>query len=263
VAEALRQVARGVADHVDVDGLWSLMTAAPPWTLAGPPLGLFPPEPPPARHRPAIGVVKDESLGFYYPENLEALANFGADVAYISALRDERLPNVHALYLGGGFPETFARRLADNVKFRLAVKEAADGGLPIYAECGGLMFLGRNLLIEGNAYPMCGVFPVDFVMEKKPQGHGYSLCRVTAENPFFKVGYEFKAHEFHYSRPVVVAGRPLSFAYQVLRGAGIQGEGCGLVKGNVLGTYHHLHCLGAPQWAPALVAAAAKRKELA
>ena len=256
VARALGQIGRSVAQYVDVEALWSIMTAAPPWSIDAPPKGLVPPEPKPLKG-PAIGVIKDDAFGFYYPENLEALANFGARLKFCSALAHGELPRVDALYIGGGFPETFAQSLAENQSFRLAVKKAAEAGLPIYAECGGLMYLGRNLVVEGNAYPMCGVFPVDFVMEKAPQGHGYSLCQVTAENPFLPVGYQFRAHEFHYSRPVMQKGEPVKFAYQVLRGHGMQGEGCGLVRYNVLGTYHHMHCLGAARWAPGLLAAAA------
>ena len=262
VAMALSQIGRSVAEYVDVDALWSIMEAAPSWSFPGPPQGLMPPGPK-AQAGPVIGVIEDDAFGFYYPENLEALVNFGARLAFCSALGDGELPQMDALYLGGGFPETFSQRLSENEAFRRSVKKAAEGGLPIYAECGGLMYLGRNLVVAGNTYPMCGVFPVDFVMEKAPQGHGYSLCQVTAENPFLPVGYEFKAHEFHYSRPVMLKGEPVKFAYKVLRGRGVQGEGCGLVRHNVLGTYHHVHCLGAAKWAPGLLAAAGKRPELA
>jgi cobyrinic acid a,c-diamide synthase len=255
-ADALLRAARGVAGYVDVDALWSLMSAAPPLPETEPPRGLYPDQPP-SGPAATIGVVRDAAFGFYYPENLEALLNHGARLVFCSALEDEALPPMDALYLGGGFPETHAPRLAANQSFKDSVKRAADQGMPIYAECGGLMYLGRNLVVNGRPHAMAGVFDLDFVMQKKPQGHGYSHCRVVRENPFLPLGYEFKAHEFHYSRPEPAAGgRPLETAYQMLRGKGVVGDGGGLVYRNVLGTYHHVHCLSLDRWAPGLTAAA-------
>jgi cobyrinic acid a,c-diamide synthase len=257
VARSLALAADSVAGHVDVEALWRLMQGSAPWPETPPPLGLFPPEAPAAPGRAVIGVVRDAAFGFYYPENLEALTNFGARLVYCSALEDARLPSgIGALYIGGGFPETHAQRLADNQSFRQDLKRAAEAGLPIYAECGGLMFLGQNLIVKGQAYPMAGVFAMDFAMQSRPQGHGYTLCRVSEANPFLPVGLEFKAHEFHYSHPQALEGARFSFAYQVLRGQGILGQGGGLRWRNVLGTYHHVHALGLPQWAPGMVAAA-------
>ena len=256
VACSLALAAGSVAAHVDVEALWRLMRAAPPWTELPPPQGLFPAQAP-APGRALIGVVRDAAFGFYYPENLEALENHGARLVYCSALEDPGLPEgIGALYIGGGFPETHAGRLAGNQSFRQALWRAAEGGLPIYAECGGLMYLGRQLRVQGQAFPMAGVFPLDFAMQKRPQGHGYTLCRVAEANPFLPRGLEFKAHEFHYSQPQPQEGAHFRFAYQVLRGQGILGQGEGLRWRNVLGTYHHVHALGLPQWAPGMVAAA-------
>lgn len=260
VAEALHQAARSVAAYVDLDAVWELMRSAPDLEPAGPPLGLAP-ESAPAGPGPVIAVVRDAAFGFYYPENLEALEAHGARLAFCSALTDPALPECDALYLGGGFPETHAARLAANAGFRQSVLAAARRGLPIYAECGGLMYLGRRLVVDGAAHEMAGVFPVDFTMQKKPQGHGYTLCRVERDNPFLPVGCEFRAHEFHYSLPGFEPEAKLEYAYRVLRGKGISKEGGGLLSNRVLGTYHHVHCLGLPQWAPGLVAAAAQDKE--
>ncbi|MBI5522596.1 MAG: cobyrinate a,c-diamide synthase [Desulfarculus sp.] len=262
VADSLRLAAEGVATHVDVEALWGLMRSAPPWPETPPPQGLFPPGPP-TGGRPLIGVVRDAAFGFYYPENLDALQNHGARLVFCSALEDAGLPpGLGALYIGGGFPETHAKLLADNLAFRQAIQRAANQGLPIYAECGGLMYLGRNLRVEGRAYPMAGVFPLDFAMQKRPQGHGYTLCRVVGANPFLPVGTEFKAHEFHYSQAQALEGAEYSFAYQVVRGQGLLGTGEGLRLNNVLGTYHHVHALGLPQWAPGLVRAASAGVEV-
>ncbi len=255
VAEALHQAARSVAQHVDLEAVWSLMNAAPAWSENLPPEGLMPATPP-ASPGPRIGVVRDAAFGFYYAENLEALANFGAELVFCSALSDEALPQVDALYLGGGFPETHARSLAANRSFRESLARAAAEGLPIYAECGGLMYLGRNLIVDQEPHAMAGVLPLDFAMKRRPQGHGYTLCRVEGENPFWPVGYEFKAHEFHYSEPRPLDGAGLNFVYRVLRGKGVTGDQGGITLRRVLGTYHHVHALGSPGWASGLVAAA-------
>ena len=258
VAQALSRAAQTVADHVDLAAVEAVMAAAPPWSGSEPPQGLMPAQAP-AGPRVKVGVVRDAAFGFYYPENLEALANHGAELVFCSALDDPVLPRVDALYIGGGFPETHAARLEANQGFRDSLKAAAAQGLPIYAECGGLMYLGRHLVVQGQAHAMAGIFPLDFVMQKKPQGHGYTRCRIERENPFLPVGYEFQAHEFHYSLPQPVPGENLAFACRILRGKGIsREEGC-LVTGQVLGTYHHLHALGAEQWAPCLVEAARRR----
>lgn len=255
VAEALHQAARSVAAHVEVDRVLELMRAAPDLSASGPPRGLFPDQKPQG-DGPVIGVIRDAAFGFYYPENLEALANHGARLEFCSALSDPRLPKVDALYIGGGFPETHAAALADNASFRRDIRQAAEGGLPIYAECGGFMYLGRNLIVEDIAYPMAEVFEMDFAMHRRPRGHGYSICQVSGPNPFSPLDYEFKAHEFHYSQPLPLEGAELNFAYRVLRGKGILDHKGGLTKNRVLGTYHHVHALGSEHWAPGMLEAA-------
>jgi cobyrinic acid a,c-diamide synthase len=236
--------------HLNLDGLWEVAAQAPPL-----------PERPQAAPLCAavcdpvtIGVIQDSAFQFYYPENLEALREQGAALVGVSALDDPDLPEgLHALYIGGGFPETHARQLAGNEGFRQAVKAAARAGLPIYAECGGLMYLGRSLQVGGERFPMVGLFPYDFVMGKRPRGHGYTILEVTADNPYFPRGAVLKGHEFHYSRLQPEPGAEAAMAFRVVRGAGLEGQREGLLYKNVLATYTHLHALGAPEWAPALV----------
>ena len=108
---------------------------------------------------PRIGIIQDSAFQFYYPENIDALSDGGAEVVFISPLKDRELPELDALYIGGGFPETHAQQLADNKSFSRQLKALADDGFPIYAECGGLMYLGEKLVLEGKSYPMVGVFP--------------------------------------------------------------------------------------------------------
>ncbi|MCW5210555.1 cobyrinic acid a,c-diamide synthase, partial [Desulfobulbus sp. N3] len=178
----------------------------------------------------------------------------------VNALTAETLPNdLDALYIGGGFPETSARQLADNVSFRDSVRQAADEGLPIYAECGGLIFLGRSIILEGKEYPLAGVFPVTFSMSTKPQGHGYSAFIVDQENPFYPLGTQIKGHEFRYSVVESWDGGPEDLALQMERGTGFQGKRDGLLKKNVLALYTHVLAPGSPEWAAGLLRAARER----
>jgi len=201
---------------------------------------------------PVIGVIKDSAFQFYYPENLEALSDRGARIMEISAIQEKDLPPVDALYIGGGFPETHAKLLAGNAGFRRSLRAAVEEGLPVYAECGGLMYLGESLTLEGRDFPMVGIFPLGFAMERRPQGHGYTVLEVNQENPFFPVGTVLKGHEFHYSRPLGLREGRVSFAYKVKRGWGFDGEKDGLTYKNVLATYSHIHALGCDEWADGL-----------
>ncbi len=202
-----------------------------------------------------IGYFADEAFSFYYPENLEALEARGAELVSLSALEAEELPELDALYVGGGFPETHARALARNRALLGSVRSAAEGGLPIYAECGGLMYLAESIHWQGQDHPMAGVLPLRLQVEGRPQGHGYAEVEVDADNPFFEIGTVLRGHEFHYSR-VVGGGDAIRTAFAVHRGTGSVGGRDGIVQGNVLASYLHLHARGAPQWADGLMARA-------
>ena len=202
-----------------------------------------------------IGVFRDEAFQFYYPENLEALTRAGAVLVEISPLRAERLPSIDALYLGGGFPETFAPQLAANTTMRDSLRAAIGEGLPVYAECGGAVYLGERLEYEGSSYPMAGVLPASFTFSPRPRGHGYVVLETVAANPFFTPGEVLRGHEFHYTA-LAAAVAPDEFVFRVQRGYGFDGAHDGLCRGSVLASYTHLHALSSPAWAPALVQAA-------
>jgi cobyrinic acid a,c-diamide synthase len=209
---------------------------------------------------PSIGIIQDRAFQFYYPENLEALEKAGAKLVFLNALTGEFPASLDGLYIGGGFPETQAPLLAKNEPFRLAVKEAIEEGLPVYAECGGLIYLGEHLFYQGETYPMVGALPVSFVLEKKPQGHGYTRIKVREENPFFPIGTVIKGHEFHYSRILNWDSYKISPVFKMIKGIGLDGMGDGILYKNVLASYTHLHALGTPEWAPALVKQAERHK---
>jgi cobyrinic acid a,c-diamide synthase len=197
---------------------------------------------------PTIGFIRDSSFWFYYPENLEQLKKLGAQLVEVNSITDKELPNLDALYIGGGFPETQAKALADNEGFRDSVKQKIETGLPVYAECGGLMYLGESLLVDEKTFPMVGALPLKFLLEKKPQGHGYTILEVTSQNPYYQVGEALKGHEFHYSRPLISHPEAIKSVFKVCRGYGLDGERDGLCKKNLLATYTHLHSGGYPLW---------------
>ncbi len=245
--EVVRSLGVIARDHVDLEYLIDLARTsgvAP----------VLPPDPPRERscNPVKVGVFQDSAFTFYYPENLEALEEAGAELVPISSLDDRELPDVDLLYLGGGFPETHAGALSANRSLMRSVREAAGAGLPIYAECGGLIYLSRSVRFKGRSTSFCGVLDVDIEVHARPQGHGYARMVVDAKNPFFPGGMVLRGHEFHYSGIKAGADRQ-SFAFTVRRGAGSLDGRDGITTNNVLATWLHLHALGTPTWAPALV----------
>ncbi len=256
--------AAGVAEaYLDLEGILAMarehtlpLPQAEPAAVTdrGPPPGPTPASGPP----PRIGVFRDAAFQFYYPENLEALEAAGGTLVEISPLDDVNLPEVDALYLGGGFPETLAVGLSGNTSFMASLREAADGRLPIYAECGGAIYLGEKLHYAGRTFPLAGILPVEYGFQPRPQGHGYTVLETVGENAFFQVGEGVKGHEFHYSYLLDPHAENLAYAFRVHRGFGFTGRHDGLVRLNVLASYTHVHALGTPGWAPAVVSAAAR-----
>jgi cobyrinic acid a,c-diamide synthase len=256
-ATALQRVERLIAEHVDLERVLAIARAAVPIARHEP---LW--EPASSADPVRVGVLQDSAFTFYYPDNLEALERAGARLVPISPLADQRLPVLDALYVGGGFPETHAQRLSHNAALREAIRGEAAAGLPVYAECGGLMYVSRALHMGERVFEMAGLLPVDTAMEPRPMGHGYVRLRVDSPNPFYPVGLELDGHEFHYSRVVPsTAGVELVFAVQRGTGVGTTGRE-GICRGNVLATYVHVHALGVPEWATGIVAAARRRIEL-
>ena len=208
-----------------------------------------------------IGIIRDAAFQFYYPENLDALTARGAELVPISPLSDRQVPGVDGLYIGGGFPETHAELLASNQSFRKNLRQLAENGLPIYAECGGLMYLGKELLMDGRCYPMVGVLPIVFGFSKRPQAHGYTVIEVDRQNPYFEVGTKLRGHEFHYSKVLEWHGQSQDLAFKVERGTGLADKRDGVCYKNVLATYTHIHALGFPCWADGIVRRAWENKQ--
>ena len=207
-----------------------------------------------------IGVVRDSAFQFYYPDNLEALESLGARIKFISPLSQSDIPEVDAIYMGGGFPETHATQLSANQAFRDNLKALSRKGLPIYAECGGLIFLGESICLDNVVYPMTGILPLRFGLSKRPQGHGYTEVEVVNENPFYAKGEVLRGHEFRYSKILAIDYDDTAMAFKMIRGKGILEKKDGFFKDNTFGTYTHIHALGSTSWAPALIARAGRFK---
>jgi len=214
-----------------------------------------------------IGYFRDRSFSFYYPENLEMLTEAGADLIEISSTQNNKLEDLDALYIGGGFPETNLEELSSNKEMMELLKTHVEEGLPVYAECGGLMYLAKSVSWKGKEYSLSGILPMKIVVEEKPQGHGYSEVIIDNENPFFDTGTVIKGHEFHYSK-IYEYDRSLKTSFSVLRGTGCFSEGTfrnkrdGLTYKNVCASYFHIHALATSEWAKGIIKCAEKYKEL-
>lgn len=200
-----------------------------------------------------IGICQDAAFGFYYAGDLEALQQAGAELVPINTLRDAYLPDIDGLFIGGGFPETHLQALSANRSLRESIRTAIEAGLPTYAECGGLMYLTRQIMWKDQKAAMVGVIPADAVMHAKPQGRGYVRLQETNQMPWLGQGEPtIQAHEFHYSRLENLSSGG-KFAYKMLRGTGIDGEHDGWLYKNLLASYTHLRHTAQSPWATRFV----------
>ena len=249
-----------VKDNVDLDALLQVAHNARPLELpdtAKAPLIVHMP----VQEEVKIGIVRDKAFSFYYPENIEALEAAGAELVTVDALHDTKLPDgICGLYIGGGFPEVMAEEISANRSLLDDIKCGVQADLPVYAECGGLMFLSRNIIDGEQKYPMTGVFDCDVEMTAKPQGIGYTIQKVLPGNPFYREGETVIGHELHNSR-VVNMGDDLRYGFATERGKGIKPGADALVYKNTLAGYHHLHVYGAPEWADTFCSKARAWKE--
>lgn len=238
-----------VEEHLDVDRLLRVARVA---RLGARPAGLFPRDPIPSRVR--IAVAQDEAFSFYYQDSLDLLTAWGAELVPFSPLRDEALPGgIGGVYLGGGFPELFAIDLAVNAPMLTSLRAAARAGLPIYGECGGLMYLQESLVdADGRRHRMAGLVPGESTLAGKRLTLGYREVRARRDTPIAQAGQRLRGHEFHWS-VCEPPPEPLA-AYDVL---GDTPRAEGYAAGNVLASYVHLHFASDPTLAPRFVDACA------
>nr|MBI3611633.1 cobyrinate a,c-diamide synthase [Nitrospirota bacterium] len=202
-----------------------------------------------------VGVASDAAFCFYYQENLELLESEGAELVRFSPIRDRVLPEVDLLYLGGGYPELYGRELAGNETMRASVREFAERGGTVYAECGGMMYLTQAIRdFEGRSHDMVGLFPAEAVMRKPGLTLGYREVELTRPCVIGQPGLRVRGHEFHYS--TLVPKGPLDYACAVTDAKEQPRSPDGLTRNNVVALYAHLHFSSQPAVARMLVASA-------
>ncbi len=202
-----------------------------------------------------VAIIRDNAFGFYYHGDLEALQAAGAELIAVNSLNDSQLPeNIDGLFIGGGFPEEYLQYLHNNQSFRHSIYQAIENGLAVYAECGGLMYLCRNILWKDQKQAMVGIISADAQMEETPQGRGLIRFSETSKMPWpsdtekQNSSKDISAHEFHYSHLVNIT-EPLEFAYKIHRGSGIDGQHDGIIYKNLLACYAHLQDTSQNHWA--------------
>jgi len=186
----------------------------------------------------SIAVALDNSFNFYYRDNIDALRREGAKIKFFSPISDKKIPKCDSIYIGGGFPEILGKRLSQNFSMKKSIKQAAENGTPIYAECGGLMYLTKSIKHNNQKYKMVGLFDAETEMTTKmtlnyTQGRIISNCLISSPR-------NFNAHEFHYSK-ITNLPKDAKFLYDLKIGEGISSKKDGFSEYNVLASYCHLY----------------------
>ena len=220
---------------------------------------IFPRETQPKRA--VIAIAKDKAFSFYYQDSLDLLEAWGAELAPFSPLEDTHLPEgAGGLYLGGGFPEMFAAQLAENAPMHAAIRDAVNRGVPVYAECGGLMYLGQSLCdLEGVEYPMLGLIPAVSAMSNRRLTLGYRELESRTDSPVLRRGQRVRGHEFHWST-LEEPPDPEQSVYRVLDQ---EGRADGFQVGSIWATYVHIHLASDPSLARRFVDSCAHQSKAA
>jgi cobyrinic acid a,c-diamide synthase len=245
--EKIESIRRLVAEQVDFALLRKIAASAP---LVGDSVVDARQQRQPYQKAIRIGIARDECFGFYYPGDLEAFTAAGAEVVFFSPVNDQALPEVDGLFIGGGFPEVGMEALQANAGMRHDIHAFIEDFGPVYAECGGLMYLSRSVAWKGQTCRMVGAIAGDAVMHERPQGRGYVVLRETEHFPWTSgtaAVEDICAHEFHYSRLENLAADQ-RFAYSVKRGTGVNGKQDGILYKNLLANYTHLRNVEKYRW---------------
>lgn len=245
----LDAVVKGFADiisaSVDLDKLENIAAKAQP--IAPAPQKTKPPEP-----DIRIAIARDQAFGFYYPDDLAAFADAGAELVAFNTMTDQNLPNVDGLFIGGGFPEMFIPALSGNTSLRTEIRTAIENGLPVYAECGGLMYLCDRLEFGDQHGAMVGAIAANAVMHDRPQGKGYARF-TSLENHPWAPAETCNAHEFHYARLEGLVDKQ-AFTRKIDRGHGIDGAHDGIIVHNTIAGFSHLRTSRTNPWVARFVA---------
>ena len=245
----IEKICAAVETQVDIDALITLAENSAPLT------------PSPIFHFPSplitIAVARDEAFSFYYGESLRELEKLGAEIVFFSPLNDETLPeNISGLIIGGGFPEMFAARLEQNKKIRADIFNAAQSGLPIFAECGGFMYLMRELIdFDGKSFEMCGAIDGSATMTNKLQTVGYVEAEILKDCALGRAGDKIRAHEFHFSKELKSSSENIFKCKRMRTGAEYF---AGTAIKNLVASYLHIHFAGCPNVAKNFIDACKK-----
>lgn len=204
-----------------------------------------------------IAIARDKAFSYYYPDDLEALEQAGAELLFFDALNDSQLPKADGLFIGGGFPETHMKALEANRELRFDIRSKLQIGMPAYAECGGLMYLCESLTWQGAKCEMVGAIEGDAIMCNRPQGRGYSQLQNTSDHPWALASNadttaSTPAHEFHFARIENLPDQT-RYAFSVLRGQGLNGKFDGIVINNLLAGFCHMRNTATNPWADRFV----------
>jgi cobyrinic acid a,c-diamide synthase len=241
VDDKIQMISKFVEESTDLDSIRSIATEAPEVNL----MDVNDGENDQLRSEPAsngirIGVALDESFSFYYEDNLDELRRLGANIRFFSPIHDRELPEVDLIYIGGGYPEINAELLEKNNSMRHEIHKSFEDGMPIYAECGGLMYLGRETTsVDGKRHKMAGVFDLDTKMTQRLR-LGYTEMESVSDTPISTRQDRLYGHEFHYSSAENVSS-DCKFAFRLIRGKGIARSMDGCMSQSALGCFGHLH----------------------
>ena len=233
----LTKIANIMAKSIDMPMILSILKKPKPITTAVKPLS----------KKPAIttiAVAQDASFNFYYPANLEALRSHGANLKFFSPVKDKKIPTCDGLYIGGGFPEVLADLLAKNQPMKKSIKKLAQQDMPVYAECGGLMYLTKSISSDNKRHKMVGLFDADTVMTDK-MTLNYTRGTLSAKTVISEAAHSVHGHEFHYSQLENVPSDS-KFAYELEIGQGIGDHRDGLIQNNTLASYGHVYFASSP-----------------
>lgn len=266
VAEVIERIIDHVDGNLDLEAMLELSRGATavveprPAATAAPAVAVVPADAAPAAtvlpepSRIRLAVARDEAFSFYYLDSLEALEAAGAELIYFSPLHDPELPACDGLYLGGGYPEMFAAGLEANTSMRVSVATAVGDGLPVYAECGGLVYLCRELEVDGRRRTMAGALPLKARMTGSRQALGYVEAEARTDNLMFASGERVRGHEFHWS---AIDWQEENLAYDCFSFREPGGRANGFSAGNLLASYVHINFAGNPRAAERLIGACA------
>jgi cobyrinic acid a,c-diamide synthase len=231
LSQKIKQTSKIISHSIDIEKILQIIHTPAPLTI--PKKKFY------NKQKTSIAVALDGSFNFYYRDNLEALKREGATLKFFSPIKNKKLPKADGIYIGGGFPEILGEALEKNETMRKQIKQLSEDNLPIYAECGGLMYLTKSINYGGKKSKMVGIFDAETTMTKKMKLN-YTQGNIITKNIISDKKHNFQGHEFHYSKLESVSSDS-KFAYELKIGDGIKNHFDGMIQQNTLASYGHLY----------------------